>query len=118
MKKFLLAVFLVTLLFASPVVAKFNPPKEGYRKVSDKMTDGYFRQYNTSEDGKMTLEQFQARDINRQDRRSMRKDQKSGIYQTDEEKFKEMDEDGDGFVTKEEMNKYISKTRGEGREFY
>ncbi len=82
------------------------------------MADGYFRQYNDTKDDKMTLEQFKNRAITRQDRRHMRKDQKAGNFKTDDEKFKEMDEDEDGFVTRDEMYKYISKTRKNGGEFY
>ncbi len=82
------------------------------------MADGYFRQYNESKDDKMTLEQFQNRDVTRDDRRKIRKDQKAGTYVSDKQKFEEMDEDKDGFVTREEMQKYISKTRKSGGEFY
>ncbi|MDD4556893.1 MAG: hypothetical protein PHE89_06180 [Alphaproteobacteria bacterium] len=118
MKKIIPLMFCLTVFCASPVFAKFNPPPEGYRTISDKMTDGYFNKLNETQDGKMTLDEYKARDLTREDRRNMRKDQKSGNYKTDAQVFEEMDEDKDGFVTKEEMNAYIRKVRKDGRNFY
>ena len=51
--------------------------------------------------------------LSREDRRDIRQLQKAGKYKSPEEEFKLMDEDGDGFVSREEMAKY-NRTLNEG----
>lgn len=98
--------------------AKYNPPEGNHLTRSDVITNKYFQDLNTTQDGEMTLEQYKNRKYTREDRRRMRQDQKSGVYQTPEERFMEMDADEDGVVTKEEMADYIKGIREQNRGFY
>lgn len=116
MIKFIAVLFSVLLAFTQVVEAKYKNP-EG-RSKSIQTTNRYFNILNDSKDGEMTLEQYKARDLTRNDRRNMRKDKKNGVYISDEERFNAMDIDADGVVTKEEMQTYIKGINQEERSFY
>lgn len=117
MKKILFALFFVTI-FCNNAVAKYNPPEDVSNTRSNVIANRYFNKLSESDDGKMTFEEYQKRPITREDRRNMRQDQKDGKYLSDQERFKAMDTDGDGLVSREEMADYIRNVREEGRNFY
>ena len=103
---------LIVLLIASQVSAKYNQPTD-VKTASDKRTNYLIKTYGVEEPGKITLDEYKNRDLSREDRRDIRQLQKAGKYKSPEEEFKLMDEDGDGFVSREEMAKY-NRTLNEG----
>lgn len=117
MKKIIFA-FLIAFAFSSIASAKVVEKRANVKTKGDYLADGFFNVEQVTRPEGMTLEEYSARKRSRMDRRAIRQDQKAGTYKSEEQRFKEMDKDEDGFVTKQEMSDYISKVREKGDNFY
>lgn len=104
--------------FVSVAEAKYNPPEGNYPSVGAIESNMRFKNMRVKNEKGMTLQQYKSQKQTREDRKNERRDREDGVYKTPEERFKEMDADEDGFVTKEEMAGYIDGVRSSGRRFY
>ena len=79
-------------------------------------------QYDKDDDGRLSAEEFGAKDarkLTRDERRQIRKAKKEGIYQNTTDQFTTIDENSDGFLSVKELEKFIKnqseKTNGKVR---
>ena len=75
--------------------------------------------YDKNNDGRLDEEEFMAKKgarVSRDTRRQIRRAKKEGLYQAPDQQFRSIDTDGDGYITYQEMENYISgqirKTNG------
>ncbi len=120
MKKFYV-VCLALLMAYSVAEAK---PRMADNYVSQYMQTAIYQiaQYDKDDDGRLSPEEFGAKDtrkLTRDDRRQIRKAKKEGIYQNSTDQFTTIDENADGFLTVKELEKYIKnqseRTKGKVR---
>ena len=120
MKKFYV-VCLALLMAYSVAEAK---PRMADNYVSQYMQTTIYQiaQYDKDDDGRLSPEEFGAKDtrkLTRDDRRQIRKAKKEGIYQNSTDQFTTIDENADGFLTVKELEKYIKnqseRTKGKVR---
>ena len=109
------------LMVCSVVNAKPRMP-DNY--VSQYMQTAIYQvgQYDKDDDGRLSAEEFGAKDsrkLTRDDRRQIRKAKKEGVYQNSTDQFATIDENADGFLTVKELEKYIKnqseRTKGKVR---
>lgn len=108
----------VTLAFAYNASAKFNPP-DNYVTYYQREALRQVGMYDKDKDGRLDEEEFMAKKgakVTRDTRRQIRRAKKDGMYQAPDAQFKTIDADGDGYITYQEMENYISgqarKTNG------
>ena len=120
MKKF--CVICSALLIAYSVAEA--KPRMADNYVSQYMQNAIYQiaQYDKDDDGRLSPEEFGAKDtrkLTRDDRRQIRKAKKEGIYQNSTDQFATIDENADGFLTVKELEKYIKnqseRTKGKVR---
>ncbi len=99
-------------------------PRMADNYVSQYMQTAIYQiaQYDKDDDGRLSPEEFGAKDtrkLTRDDRRQIRKAKKEGIYQNSTDQFTTIDENADGFLTVKELEKYIKnqseRTKGKVR---
>ncbi|MBQ8785248.1 MAG: hypothetical protein IJZ59_04305 [Alphaproteobacteria bacterium] len=99
-------------------------PRMADNYVSQYMQTAIYQiaQYDKDDDGRLSPEEFGAKDtrkLTRDDRRQIRKAKKEGIYQNSTDQFATIDENADGFLTVKELEKYIKnqseRTKGKVR---
>ncbi len=102
-----IVIILGLLVCIGSAEAKYKYP-EGATTTTERRVNRAMRNYDTDQDGGLSLDEFQEKRKlrTREDRRIERKARKSGSYLSPEEQFKLMDKDGDGTVTNEEMLEY------------
>ncbi len=118
MKHLLPLMTLTAVVFAYDVNAKFNPP-DNYVPYQQREALRQIGMYDQDNDGRLDEQEFMAKTgvkTTRNTRRQIRRAKKEGIYQAPSEQFKTIDADGDGYITFQEMEKYIGnqikKTNG------
>lgn len=99
-------------------------PKMPDNYVSQHMQTAIYQiaQYDKDDDGRLSAEEFGAKDsrkLTRDERRQIRKAKKEGIYQNSTDQFTTIDENSDGFLSVKELEKFIKnqseKTNGKVR---
>ena len=99
-------------------------PKMPDNYVSQHMQTAIYQiaQYDKDDDGRLSAEEFGAKDarkLTRDERRQIRKAKKEGIYQNTTDQFTTIDENSDGFLSVKELEKFIKnqseKTNGKVR---
>lgn len=97
----------VCVLVLSPVEAKYKYP-EGVKTAAERALEYDIKKYSTGEKGGLSLEDYknykQVR--TRDDRRQERRAKKKGTYVSPEDAFKQIDKDGDGIASEEEILEY------------
>lgn len=120
MKKFFVICSALLMVYS---VANAKPRKpDNY--VSGYMQTAIYQiaQYDKDDDGRLSAEEFGAKDarkLTRDERRQIRKAKKEGIYQNSTDQFTTIDENSDGFLSVKELEKFIKnqseKTNGKVR---
>ena len=111
------------VVFSAGAEAKFNPP-DNYITGSEKTALLQISKYDTDNDGRLSVEEFEQKKnakVTRETRKQIRQARRSGTYQEPNEQFQTIDTNQDGFITYQEMEKYISDQtrRTKGRvEYY
>lgn len=90
---------------------------EGLKSKAQHEIDVLFETQNVGKDG-MTLSQYKSKKLGSLERRQKRREIRKGTYLSPEEKFKLMDKDEDGIVTREELEEYINLVKARGENFY
>ncbi|MBP5398936.1 MAG: EF-hand domain-containing protein [Alphaproteobacteria bacterium] len=97
--------------FSCEAEARFNPP-DNYVGYQQREALRQIGMYDKDNDGRLDEEEFMAKTgakVTRETRRQIRRAKKDGVYQAPNEQFKVIDADGDGYLTYQEMEKYISE---------
>lgn len=108
MKKFFVICSALLMVYS---VANAKPRKpDNY--VSGYMQTAIYQiaQYDKDDDGRLSAEEFGAKDarkLTRDERRQIRKAKKEGIYQNSTDQFTTIDENSDGFLSVKELEKFI-----------
>lgn len=108
MKKFFVICSALLMVYS---VADAKPRKpDNY--VSGYMQTAIYQiaQYDKDDDGRLSAEEFGAKDarkLTRDERRQIRKAKKEGIYQNTTDQFTTIDENSDGFLSVKELEKFI-----------
>lgn len=101
--------FLIALLmfFDVDVMAKYVYPA-GSTTTTERRVNRRIKRYDSNEDEKLTFEEYKKYREPKtfEERQLERRAKKKGTYISPAEAFKEMDTDGDGEVTREEMLEY------------
>ena len=105
----------VMLVFSNVAAAKYKAP-EGIKSQGTKKSAYIFYNQDKDKDGKLTLEEYKNQVMTKDVEQHIRYLKKKGVYKTPEEEFKEMDEDGDGQISQEELARYYDRQSRELKE--
>ncbi len=120
MKKFWILIAMLPMFASVDANAKFqvtpvsrNPAVRLARadmEYCDKDKNGFltFEEYDIRKNRPMTVN----------DRKNVKMAKKKGYYKTNEERFKEMDTQGKGKITLEDLESYYTKLREDGEEMF
>ena len=107
--KFWLSLLACVFVF-STVEAKYKYP-EGAKTTTERKVDRRMKRYSSDQEEGLSLADYEKyrepRTID--ERRQERRAKKNGTYISPEEAFNQMDTDGDGYVSRDEMLSYEKK---------
>jgi len=106
MKKIILLLVLGTF-FCFDVTAKYVYP-EGSTTTTERRVNRRMKRYDTDSNEELSLKEYEnyREPRTRDERRMERRAKKKGTYVSPEDAFKQMDKNGDGEVTRDEMLEY------------
>ena len=109
MKRLLFLTTLAAIALTYDAGARFNPP-DNYVPYQQREALRQIGMYDKDNDGRLDEEEFMAKTgakVSRNTRRQIRRAKKEGSYQAPNQQFKAIDADDDGYITFQELEKYI-----------
>lgn len=120
MKKTLFYAVTFLLCFSGACAAKYVKPEDTGTPAT-RLAKADMELCDVDKDGFLTLDEFKrkgSRQLTRTERRNEREAKKKRYYKTAEEMFKEIDTEGEGKITVNQLEAYYTSLRAKGELLY